>query len=666
MRLPTTLGYRPEIDGLRAIAVLSVLAFHYGAPVPGGFTGVDVFFVISGFLITRILAADIAADRFSVLGFYDRRVRRILPALLAMLAASLIAGAFLLQPGDYVDLAASGGYAAVGVSNFFFLYNTGYFDQVVELIPLLHTWSLAVEEQFYLAWPLMLVVLAAGRSRAAVAVTIGAIVAICCAGSIAYFYFDPKAAFYLPLLRAWELGLGALLVFVPPLSRGAGALAICSGLALIGAGFAVVSPDRFPGAAALYPCVGAALVIWPRAQGTTADRVLGTLAPIGLISYSLYLWHWPLWVFFRIYINNAVPTAAQASVLAAVSMLLAAASYRYIEQPFRRPRWTAPRTVAVGLAGVAAMLFLSVLVQRSNGLPQRVPAEAQAMRSRNVMWDWPCSSSFKAVPGIECVFGAPWETATRKTMIWGDSHAEHFAPIIDAVNTDRERSFVVFSGCSAVLGGELSIVFLDGPQHMERCKTLHAAGLKVLKEDPAVTQVILTSSWLDLPERIGQGDASRGLEGMRRELTRIIRETSAPGREFVLTGTVPEIPRDVVECAHTRSSKLWRQPCRTVVSPSDAAAAMRKSQPIDAMFKELVKTLPRVSTVTPADELCTANGCEIYLNGEFLYMDPGHIRRNLRLQTRKALAERIGLTAALSGPVRAAVARSDGITIQGR
>jgi hypothetical protein len=233
-------------------------------------------------------------------------------------------------------------------------------------------------------------------------------------------------------------------------------------------------------------------------------------------------------------------------------------------------------------------------------------------------------------------------------MIWGDSHALHFAPIVDAINTDPERSFFDFAGCSAVLGGKLSITFMGGPQQMERCKEMQPIGLNILKNDPAINQVILTSNWLDLPVRIGGGDVNGGLESIRRELIRIINESSAPGREFFLIGTVPEIPQTVVECAHTRSTNLFRAPCVAAIRSSDAVAVMQKSVAIDNMFKELAKTLPNVSTVIPAERLCTKDSCDVYLDGEFLYLDIGHIRRNLRLQTRKDFAERIGLTAALS------------------
>jgi peptidoglycan/LPS O-acetylase OafA/YrhL len=386
MELSAKPGYRADIDGLRAVAVLSVLAFHYGAPIRGGFTGVDIFFVISGFLITQVLAAEIAAGTFSVLGFYERRMRRILPALLTMLGTVLLAGRLLLSAGDYAALARSTATAAFGVSNFFFHAHTGYFDQVADLMPLLHTWSLAVEEQFYLVWPLLLLALASVGSRIPVAATLAAIVIIGCAGSIAYFQFDPKAAFYMALPRAWELAIGALLVFLPTLPRVIGEIAAFVGLVLVAIGF-TISPAKFPGQFALYPCIGAALLIWPRAQNTISSRLLGLLAPVGLISYSLYLWHWPVWVYFRVYINNGTPNAGEAIALAVASIALAGMSYRYIEQPFRRRRWSATSTVAVGFASITTIFCGSMYVDSADGLPQRLPAEGQVMRSLEVMWE---------------------------------------------------------------------------------------------------------------------------------------------------------------------------------------------------------------------------------------------------------------------------------------
>jgi peptidoglycan/LPS O-acetylase OafA/YrhL len=191
------LKYRADIDGLRAVAVLSVMAFHYGLALPGGFTGVDVFFVISGFLITQQLAAEIAVGNFSILGFYDRRIRRIVPALLVMLAVTLFAGKVLLMPGDYKALGMSAATAAFGISNFFFLNHTGYFDRAADLMPLLHTWSLAVEEQFYVVWPPLLLLIAAGRRRIDTAAIIGAIVIVGFGASLVWLDVDPKAAFFM-------------------------------------------------------------------------------------------------------------------------------------------------------------------------------------------------------------------------------------------------------------------------------------------------------------------------------------------------------------------------------------------------------------------------------------------------------------------------------------
>jgi hypothetical protein len=229
----------------------------------------------------------------------------------------------------------------------------------------------------------------------------------------------------------------------------------------------------------------------------------------------------------------------------------------------------------------------------------------------------------------------------------------HFAPIVEAINTDAERSFVVIAGCSAVLGGNYSISFAGYPGAVGRCERIHSDALKILKDDAAVDEVIVTSNWLDLPERIGNGDAKGGLAAMRSELTGIVTEAAAPGREFFLIGTMPEIPRTVVECAHSNSSSLLRAPCIATVRSSNAVAVREKSFPTDNLFGELSKSLPTVIAVIPTERLCTADECEVYLDGEFLYLDIGHIRRNLRMQTRKDFAGRIGLTAALSARPKA-------------
>lgn len=261
------------------------------------------------------------------------------------------------------------------------------------------------------------------------------------------------------------------------------------------------------------------------------------------------------------------------------------------------------------------------------------------------------------IPGAYCVFGAPWQTAKRKTIIWGDSHAQHFAPIIDAMNADPERSFMVFAGCSAALGDELFLAVPDAARYAERCKFFHSNGVKLLKEDASITQVILTSNWMDLPWRV-QGHPTDGLSAMASSLTKLIKETSAPERRFFLIGMVPRIPAEVVACAVLESSKLLRRPCISTVQSSDALAVRRTSAPTDEMLIEVAKSFPKAAAVIPADKMCRDDACEIFLDGEFLYRDTGHIRRNLRFETRRHFAEWIGLTAALSEDRQDAAARA--------
>ncbi|HEY6579235.1 MAG TPA: acyltransferase, partial [Rhizomicrobium sp.] len=329
-------AYRPEIDGLRALAILPVVLFHYGAPgFRGGFVGVDVFFVISGYLITSLIQGEMEDGAFSLARFYERRVRRIFPALFAMLAVVSAAALIWFFPVDLVRYAQSLFATAVFGANFEFWREAGYFDAVANQKPLLHLWSIAVEEQFYLLFPALLLALRRVSPRARRA-AIGGVLVVSFALGAWGVAAAPVATFYLLPARAWELMLGALLAlgaFRAPKSRIAAETLALAGLALIAASvFAFTSQTPFPGPAALAPCLGAALVILAaRPENSFAGKLLATrpLVFTGLISYSLYLWHWPVFV-FATYIGFREPSGAESALLIALSFALAVISWRYV------------------------------------------------------------------------------------------------------------------------------------------------------------------------------------------------------------------------------------------------------------------------------------------------------------------------------------------------
>ena len=361
------LKYRPEIDGLRAVAVVPVVFFHAGfAPFAGGFVGVDIFFVISGYLITSLLLQDITQNRFSIVNFYERRARRILPALfLVMAVSSVIAWAWML-PGQLESFGQSLAAVTVFASNLFFYRASNYFAPSSELMPLLHTWSLAVEEQFYILFPLVLALVARWRTRVAVLVFgAGLVLSLMLAE-----FLIPRAgqlAFYLPPTRAWELLAGVLCAYA--LRHGvvgapnqwislAGLCAICGGIAL----FNLQTPT--PGLQIAAVVAGVVAVILFAGPGTIAYSLLASkvLVGIGLVSYSTYLWHQPLFAFARIrHLDH--PSTLTYLVLSVLSVALGAISWRYVERPFRERRDGAfrisARTVFSGsILGAAVFLAL--------------------------------------------------------------------------------------------------------------------------------------------------------------------------------------------------------------------------------------------------------------------------------------------------------------------
>ncbi len=338
--------YRADIDGLRAIAVLSVVIFHaFPTFLQGGFVGVDIFFVISGFLITSIILKQATLNTFSLSHFYANRIRRIFPALLLVLIFSLVLGWFSLTADEYKQLGFHAAGGALFIDNFVFWRESGYFDNPAETKPLLHLWSLAIEEQFYLAWPLVLLFLL--KFTKAVGRALVILILISLTYSAWKVGVNPIADFFSPLTRAWELLLGGLLAYALlkniTLKKPQQEIASAAGLLLIASAILLINKTRaFPGLWALLPTLGAVLLIWAR-DSYINQKILAhpVLVAVGLISYPLYLWHWPLLIFARIF-EGETPAIGVRALLLLTSLGLAWATYQFIEKPIRfskRSKW---------------------------------------------------------------------------------------------------------------------------------------------------------------------------------------------------------------------------------------------------------------------------------------------------------------------------------------
>lgn len=450
---PHQSDYRLEIDGLRAIAVLGVILFHVDVKCPGGFVGVDVFFVISGYLITSLLLRDLETGRFSLVQFWERRCRRILPALAVMVLVTLLAAGFLLLPDDYLKLGRSAVWQALFASNVHFWQDTGYFAAAAAEKPLLHTWSLAVEEQFYLGMPLLLAVLVSLRptgGRRHIGIILTALMGAGLGWSVFILRRDPASAFFLLPSRAWELLAGALLAVLPMgLTLGLGRwreIPALLGLGAIVGSYALYNADtRFPGLAALPPVLGTALFLAAnqRPAGapppTWCGRLLATrpLVSIGLLSYSLYLWHWPLLAFVNYW--SFVPLAKGGKLLLILlTFLLALLSWHFVETPFRLRRVCASRRSMLIASGMAVLLLLlaGVGITHFQGLPWRVPPGVNHGYARNSESSFMLThqTALADLAKDELVqLGVPGPIGSSQLVLWGDSHALAAHPAFDSV-----------------------------------------------------------------------------------------------------------------------------------------------------------------------------------------------------------------------------------------
>ncbi len=382
-------GYEPHIDGLRAVAVLPVIAFHFDVlGFAGGFVGVDIFFVISGFLITRLILEQTQAGRFSFGQFYYRRFRRLFPTLLVTVCGSLVAGYFLFGPMEFKRLGGSAFHALVSVSNFFFWGESGYFDAASATKPLLHTWSLSVEEQFYFVWPALIVFVIAPLGAVGRSIILCVIAAVSAAACVYVVSIDQAATYFLMPFRMYECAIGASIILW---QRSAVASALLGALGFLAGVLLIIYPVvmfretmPFPYLWAAIPSIGAALLI---ASASRWRKILEIplLVYIGRISYSLYLVHWPVWVFYGT-MNIAAPTSIEKAVLLGVTFVMSAALFHLIEDPLRHGRIRGfllpyPAVGVLGGSGLIIALTFSSHLWVSNGLPQRFPAASQETNS---------------------------------------------------------------------------------------------------------------------------------------------------------------------------------------------------------------------------------------------------------------------------------------------
>jgi peptidoglycan/LPS O-acetylase OafA/YrhL len=538
--------YRPEIDGLRAVAVIPVVLYHAGLPgFGGGFLGVDVFFVISGYLITGIVYGEIARGDFSLLRFYERRARRILPALYLVVAVCLAFGALWLLPNEFRELGRSAVAVALFGSNVYFNQTINYFTQDVEFWPLIHTWSLAVEEQFYAVFPLVLLLIRpAGRKGALAAVAAVCVVSLAWAQATASA--DPQADFYLAQFRAWELGAGALVALAAPerLSPSFGLRWLLAGLGAMLLGLALVfAPANLtPSLVSLAPVGGAALLIaFARAENVWGRALaLKPLVGIGLVSYSAYLWHQPVFAFLRY--RFAVPSGGAAMLAAAVaSFALAYLSWRFVEQPFR-DRTRVSRRAVFGSAAACgvALIVAGRIIAIQHGMPGRiaayVPASGLVGRYRNACLDLEASPPSALAAVQACRLGV--RDAPPDFLLIGDSHAAALADGIDLAAKQAGRSGILLSAnaCLPMLGVKSYF-----PRSRPACRWQHDHLLEIVKA-LGVKLVILHARWESLDEGVVDLDDSQSPATeaeLRARLMATLSALAAAGARAVIVTSTP-------------------------------------------------------------------------------------------------------------------------------
>lgn len=637
--MPRQHTYRPDIDGLRAVAVLAVVIFHaFPTLLPGGFVGVDIFFVISGYLITGILLADLRERQFSLVGFYARRIRRIFPALVTVLLATWAMGWFCLTKDEYRELGKQVLAGAGFVSNWALWTETGYFDQAASTKPLLHLWSLGVEEQFYIVWPVLMYVAVRLRQVALVCALAGLLSFM---SALWLTRYHPSAAFYWPLSRMWELAAGAGLALAVSGKReqgngSSGGVSPTGLLLCLVSFFALNASLPFPGGWALPPVLGAVALIAAGPDGRVNRRLLSHPVALwfGKISYALYLWHWPLLSLCFVVAGGEPPGSVRAGIVV-VSIVLAWLTTQLIERPVRlgRPaRWKiiAPCVLMLGMAYLGGMTYARDGLGFRKGYSPDADVTTATLGAGHQFVNLTCGVSPADRHLFE--FCATDKRAPSHFAVWGDSKADAlYWGLVRKSTPGMSWTLIARASCPPLVG-----VHKVSSDNAAECQKANQVALRMLLGNPALTTIVLVAASRDIvgPQFAYNGSSQVSPSAARDGLDHAINTLQKAGKRVVLVLDNPEL-RDPRQCMDRRPLE-WPF-VRHMLGVSNLSAAQRCAISYRAyldgtdayrgIIDQLKQRHPDLTIYEPALVLCNVqqNICPVAMNGKYLYSYGDHM-----------------------------------------
>ena len=633
----STHTYRPDIDGLRGVAVALVLGFHaFPALIPGGFVGVDIFFVISGYLISSILIKDLTEKKFSFSDFWGRRIRRIFPALVIVLIASLGFGYFALFAFEFKQLGLNSAAGAGFISNFVSITQAGYFDTAADTKPLLHLWSLAIEEQFYIVWPILLWFTFKLRIKPMIVIVL--VCALSFLLNIRLINTSGVVAFYSPQTRVWELLAGALVASLTIDRRWtinqinvtlANLFSLLGFALIITSIFILNGRSRFPGLLALLPVVGTCMLIIANQHSWIGRTILSSklLVGIGLISYPLYLWHWPILSFLQITTGHSVSTSALLIALA-TSVLLAWITYRFVELPIRFSGHKRLKTYLLVCAMIACGL-VGYFVYQESGFPNRQSFKSYGIEtSTGFGTDSACQKNHPQ-PSDFCTSSKRGET--EDVLLLGDSHAQHLFLGLKKYFDSKQQNLVAIGigNCQPLLNVETKLYGA-----LKHCPDLFNSVLSEAASTANIKTVILSSyaisaiaggidyiSGKDITLINLSNQTLESQDAYLEGLSLTLKLLTNSNKDVVLILDNPELNFDPTLCIGRPlglAEKICRVP-RNVVD--NRLNNLRKA------ILELTKRYPTVRIFDPFEYLCDRDYCYAELNGQLLYHDKNHLSK---------------------------------------